>query len=371
MTDLIGLHEQYALVSPQMFVDRLTDQWTTAYGNVPSVPLQKLWATMANTYQEAISATAAGVKPLWRVLWPPTGSGKTLGAKVYASLQAEHNATTAGQRKPVGILIVTRLIAQADEMVAAINALAGRQVAVADHTERRASNEQLNESDVVVITHQAYVNATQTLTSTRDGKWRRLTNWKGGCRLLTIIDEALCNVIEESQVKVDRLGQAIGFIPHGLRASHTGEVEALEKLYEALGHHAGVSAGFGGGACMAWGTEGFTSVGSVDLSAFRAAMLKLPYDTFIGKADASERKRIATQIDKTLAAATAVLDQYAYFALKGKEPTLNSSALLVPLDAPGPVVLDAVARQSGWEHSDNQDGHFGGRGGRMIVAGRR
>jgi hypothetical protein len=30
-----------------------------------------------------------------------------------------------------------------------------------------------------------------------------------------------------------------------------------------------------------------------------------------------------------------------------------------------------VARQSGWEHSDNQDGHFGGRGGRMIVAGRR
>src|ERR1700694_6346654 len=31
----------------------------------------------------------------------------------------------------------------------------------------------------------------------------------------------------------------------------------------------------------------------------------------------------------------------------------------------------AVARQSGWEHSDNQDGHFGGRGARMIVAARR
>ena len=33
--------------------------------------------------------------------------------------------------------------------------------------------------------------------------------------------------------------------------------------------------------------------------------------------------------------------------------------------------LKGVARQSGWEHSDNQDGHFGGRGGRMIVAARR
>ena len=32
---------------------------------------------------------------------------------------------------------------------------------------------------------------------------------------------------------------------------------------------------------------------------------------------------------------------------------------------------EAVARQSGWEHSDNQDGHFGGRGGMMIVAARR
>jgi hypothetical protein len=30
-----------------------------------------------------------------------------------------------------------------------------------------------------------------------------------------------------------------------------------------------------------------------------------------------------------------------------------------------------VARQSGWEDSDNQDGHFGGRGMRMIVAAQR
>ena len=31
----------------------------------------------------------------------------------------------------------------------------------------------------------------------------------------------------------------------------------------------------------------------------------------------------------------------------------------------------SVARQSGWEHSDNQHSHFGGRGERMIVAARR
>jgi hypothetical protein len=344
MTDLIGLHGQYALVPPQTYVARMTDEWTTTYHNVPSAALRALWSITANTYQEAIIDTAAGGVTPWRILSPPTGSGKTLGAKVYAALQAEQNAAAAGHKKPVGILIVARLIAQADEMVAAINTLAGRQVATVDHTEHRASTEQLHESDVVVITHQAYVNATQTLTSTRDGKWRRLTHWKGGQRLLTIVDEALCNAIEESQVKVDRLGQAIGFIPYDLRTTHTAEVEALEKLYVDLGHHAGVSAGFGGGACMAWGPEGSPSV-SVNLSALRAEMLKLPYDQYLGKADAKERKRIAEQIDKTLKDADAVLDQYAYFALKGKEPTLNSSALLVPLDAPGPVVLDATANE--------------------------
>ena len=39
--------------------------------------------------------------------------------------------------------------------------------------------------------------------------------------------------------------------------------------------------------------------------------------------------------------------------------------------APGHLPRHLVARQSGWEHSDNQDGHFGGRGKRMIVAARR
>jgi hypothetical protein len=34
------------------------------------------------------------------------------------------------------------------------------------------------------------------------------------------------------------------------------------------------------------------------------------------------------------------------------------------------VEIKAVARQSGWEHSDNQDGHFGGRGERIFVAAR-
>ena len=70
MTDLIGLHGQYALVPPQTFVARLTDEWTTTYHNVPSAALRAMWTTMANTYQDAILDTAAGVSPRWRILCP-------------------------------------------------------------------------------------------------------------------------------------------------------------------------------------------------------------------------------------------------------------------------------------------------------------
>lgn len=343
MTDYIGSHEQYALVSPQTFVDRFTQRWTTEYQMPAYGALKRLWGTMAKTYRESILAAAGDRPTRWRVLQPPTGSGKTMGAVVYAGLQAELNMKASDDgMKPVGIMIVTRLKAQADEVVADINAYVGRVVAIADHTDHRATPEQLSASDVVVITHQAYVNAKRTLSGLRSDRWSRITSWRGGKRLLTIVDEALANVVEESQVKLDSLGLAIGYIPHDVRLSHPREVEALETLYEAMGHHVGVSEGFGVATSVAW-LEGDAPC-ATNLTAVRSIMAKVRYDKLIGVDDDDQCKRIARRTDRTLAAAEAVLDQYAYLAQKGKEHTLNSSALAVPFDVPGPVVLDATAR---------------------------
>jgi hypothetical protein len=47
--------------------------------------------------------------------------------------------------------------------------------------------------------------------------------------------------------------------------------------------------------------------------------------------------------DKVLGAAEALLDQYALIAVSGNQHSLNSAALTVPLELPGPVVLDATA----------------------------
>src|SRR4051812_10318383 len=106
MTTQIALHEQYVLVSPQTFVDRFTLRWTEEFGMPASEPLRKLWRITAGTYQRTIIDAAQAMPNRWRVLQPPTGSGKTTGAVVYAGLQAERNASAADGMKPVGIMIV-------------------------------------------------------------------------------------------------------------------------------------------------------------------------------------------------------------------------------------------------------------------------
>ena len=264
-----------------------------------------------------------------------------MGAVVYSGVQAELNASVADGVLPVGLMIVTRLKSQVDEVVSDINAYVGRQVAVADHTDHRATSEQLHDSDIVVITHEAYTRAKKTLSGVKAERWNKLTHWRGGQRLLTIVDEALANVVEHSQVKLDELTFLIGLIPHELRLVHATEVQALETLRESMLVHAGVNDGFEIGTSLAW-VEGEAPT-AVNLTALRAAMLKLPYDKQIGKDDEKERQRLAMRYDKVLGAAEAMLDQYAFMALTGNQHSLNSAALAVPLELPGPVVLDATA----------------------------
>jgi hypothetical protein len=81
---------------------------------------------MRTNFQTAIIETAKGIQSPWRIVQPPTGSGNTQGACVCAAMQADLNRDTQGHKIPVGILIVTRRIEQADEITATINDLAAR-----------------------------------------------------------------------------------------------------------------------------------------------------------------------------------------------------------------------------------------------------
>src|SRR5262245_7702816 len=99
-----------ALVCPDDFSQRMQRHWTTprpdGLGQHSSPALVTLWRIMGENFQQATVEAACGVQSPWRILQPPTGTGKTQGTCVYAAMQAGLNRNT--QLRPVGVLIVTR-----------------------------------------------------------------------------------------------------------------------------------------------------------------------------------------------------------------------------------------------------------------------
>jgi hypothetical protein len=169
MPSHIGSHE-LALVPPEVFVDRMERRWTEQFGMPRSEPLRALWSSTADAFNQSIIEKAHGHLLKTRVLRFPMGSGKTQGACVFAALQAETNATADDQR-PIGLLIVTRLTKQVDDIVKDINATVGRPVAIGDYAKKRVTPEELMQADVLVITHAAYEKATSALTEVRSQRW--------------------------------------------------------------------------------------------------------------------------------------------------------------------------------------------------------
>ena len=130
------------------------------------------------------------------VLPLPTGSGKTEGTCVYAALQAETN--TKGEGRPVGVLIITRLIKDAERLVSSINSLAGRCVAVTSHTDNKLNASEMANADILVITHAAFMRACWAFGAGNESRWDTYHAWSGGKRHLIVVDEALLELCEPS-----------------------------------------------------------------------------------------------------------------------------------------------------------------------------
>ncbi|MBR0969605.1 DEAD/DEAH box helicase family protein [Bradyrhizobium japonicum] len=338
---------KHALVCPQDFSQRMNSHWTKSrseggLGQHSSSDLQTLWRIMGENFGTSIVEAASGVQSPWRILQPPTGTGKTQGTCVYAAMQADLNRETADTLKPVGMLIVTRLREDANSIQNTINGLAGRSVAVVHHSDNYAKPEELHESDVVIITHQAFLNAKRNLKGQDWRPWDRLVSWKGGQRLLTIIDEALANVVDESSATTENLAFVIGLIPPAVRAELPEQVAVLEEVHKVLLAYVDLE-DLDGAMSLIWG-EG-SAPACVDFAPLISAMLALPYDRIVyNHTSTADRTRLAKRVEETINAVQSCLDQFAYYSKSGEWHSINSAALAVPLNAPGPVVLDATAR---------------------------
>ena len=345
----MGISEP-VLVSPEAFVAAMTARWCDL-GNTPSPRLQQLWRTMAITFADAISSR----DQKWRVLQPPTGTGKTQGLCVFSALTITKNLSLL---TPIGILVVTRTIQQADEIVDTIRHLLPAELAdhvVAKHSENKPSIFALHQTDVLVITHAAYLRAMEELHKDDEGRWLSHIDWQGGKRRLTVIDEALSGVVEQNEVKAERIRLALAYIGPSMAERFSPQVAALNAILDLLDERDLRTSNMQGKRPkarqrMAWKDAediqaGFP--GECAMGTLREAMAGLLYDNIaLGKSSIADRNKIAKRVDDTLRDCEAVLKRWAYYHRKGRDTTLNSSQLLIPPDFPGAVVLDATATQN-------------------------
>ncbi|MES2031959.1 MAG: hypothetical protein V4477_22495 [Pseudomonadota bacterium] len=297
---------------------------------------------MAETFNRAIHDELNEVPYLaWRILQPPTGTGKTRGACLFLAMQAERNVNSV---KPIGSIIVTRLIEDAEAIALEINQHAGRDVAIAHHSQAPKSLEELQRFDTLVITHQACVNASASLGAAKGSAFERLCLWRGGKRLLTIIDEALANVVDDVKVTPDNIAEVQRYITSSMSDEFPTECSALALLSGMLAayerHEGGASVVFSEGINAPHAEDPL-----VNFAPLRAAMRGVAYDLLgAHMQDADMRLSIWRNVDRTLEACQALYSQWLYYAKSGDEHSLNSSSLSVPWGIPGPVVLDATAR---------------------------
>lgn len=336
-------------VSPLAFEQQMEKHWVETLGNSSSEQLRAVWRQLGSAFGEAITSHGKPEGRTWRVLQPPTGTGKTQGLCVYAAMLASQNATLEDADK-TGMLIVTQLIAQCEEVVGRVNSLAGAEVALASHSENRPHALVIASAPILVITHQAFINAAKGQAEGKASKWSDYMVWRYGQRELIVIDEALSNMVEESQVKSSSISQALGLIPEQTKLAYRSQVSALETVNDIFNRASKIiSENPNSGLTstkMAWrGTMAMPP--SYKMDALREALWNHSYDkSVLGKESNPDRHRLRDKVDETLRSVEAVMANWGYYARVGDENTLNFANLVVPDDLPGAVVMDATATQN-------------------------
>ncbi len=336
------------IIQNDEFVERMENRWIEM-GNISSPALKSVWWQIAEAFNLNISSH--GIQEMgrrWIVLQPPTGTGKTQGAVVYASMLSE-----LPEAEHPGVLIVTRLITDADLIAEEINTLSGREVAVAFHSGSDTRISELGAWPVLVITHRAYELALDYLgqAGTIRQTWPFFHDWGSRAsefcdrrRKLVIIDEAL-DIVEQSEAGLDGLRQTLAALPQSIREEFPREIEAIKKVIGILEEMTRTNIDVQGEALLRKEPAGQEA--PPDFTPLRKALReRARYDHQLGKNDLRENERLKKLHDERLKSLDCILKSWLYYAKVLSKHTLNTARLLVPEDVKGAVVLDATASSS-------------------------
>jgi len=363
------------MIPPSVFTQKMQEQWKQ-FGNIPSPALTQAWKQQCEVFTEAIRLSAQerntspfddidGADTVWKILQPPTGAGKTLGTIVYATLLG-----LLPREYHPGVLVVTRLIQDADLIAEQINELSrsylgeADKVAVSYHSENKKLHKLTDLADypVLVITHRAYVLALDSLdnNSKIEETWKYFYEFYNGQRGLVVIDEAI-DLIENTSLSLDHVRSLLWCIPQEVRVMFPSEIEflkALEGILERLetdaarerviatqplkerhpissvelsDHENEILASFEG------------EMPRLNFAALKDRMKGVRFDQQIGKDDAEENVRLAGIYRERLSMVDALYQSWFYFSKDNTKPTFHTARLLVPKQAKGAVILDATA----------------------------
>lgn len=212
------------IVDPKDFSTEMSKRWVDKFNNSLTDELCSAWECMAEVLNSHI--TGNNTKPI-TVLPLPTGTGKTQGLCLYCAMLCK-----SGRH---GVLIVTNFKDEANEIASCINDIAGRQFAVAEHSDSRNGGEVIQSMPVLVITHSAYQRAMAAESGDEPyrSKWNKYSQWTYGQRNLTVIDEAI-DIVESFDVTLEQLRLLRCLIPSSLDEEFSIEVQAVDGMLNRL-----------------------------------------------------------------------------------------------------------------------------------------
>jgi hypothetical protein len=321
------------MIREDLFVSKMTAHWKSL-GNCPSRKLQSVWQQLCFTFNE--QSTATDTK--WRVIQPATGTGKSQGLALYSAMHRDQSE--------VGILIVVRLISQAEEMTTLINRLAGKQIANDHHNQNHLSTAEMAQTQVLVVTHRAYELSLDKYSQGCEQKFSSFMTYDhcfGGQRELVVIDECL-DIVKQYQVTLSDLLFALGAMPYEIQQDprFTVQFELLNSLKQTLVVLTSETT-----SDQMVTTEAQHLPDGLSFRQLRDVCNQLPWDKLLLNTECQkDRLRLCSKIDRTLEASQATLEQWHFYSRKGKRHTLNTSALVLPDDIKGAVILDATASQN-------------------------
>jgi hypothetical protein len=322
------------LPTPSAFVARLEAEWTETYGNTSSLALRRTWQQMGECFNRQVARSVRGEAGKWQVLQGRTGTAKTAGLQTWAALvppPSDVPVTPFTNRAGhPGILIVTKLIENAQRIAETINTLARKfhgidyDVALDYHSKNRTvAAEDLKGWPVLVVTHAAF----QIAMGTEQIQWKQYHAFGDGVRRCTAIDESL-ELIEDVKVDVNEIRQCLGAIPLEIELKFPQEMKALLKLKEEAEFY--VRDQIEDDAILLHRTHPH----ACDLTPLRKAVNARCYN----------RDQQSDPVDEILERLQTILNQWAWFSSQ-QAKSLNTATFLIPptvLDE-GAIVLDATA----------------------------